>query len=235
MPKKSKKAKIEELIRIVAKLRSPEGCPWDKKQTHKSIRYHIVEEVYELVDAIEREDDVELVEELGDLLLHVVFHSQLAKERGAFDFSDVCRHICTKLVHRHPHVFGDSKVKTVDAVWAQWEALKNLEKQGTKHQRDSVFDGIPRHLPALMFAEKVVKKGRRAGLINDNEDSTSLSKKELAQQLFSLVKYAQSKGWSAEALLRTETKQVEKTLRKMESKLAKKKNNTTAKKRTEII
>lgn len=235
MPKKSKKAKIEELIRIVAKLRSPEGCPWDKKQTHKSIRYHIVEEVYELVDAIEREDDVELVEELGDLLLHVVFHSQLAKERGAFDFSDVCGHICTKLVHRHPHVFGDSKVKSVDAVWAQWERLKNLEKQGTKHQRDSVFDGIPRHLPALMFAEKVVKKGRRAGLINDNRDSISLTKKELAQRLFSLVKYAQSKGWSAEALLRTETKQVEKTLRKMESKLAKKKNKCHSKNRTEII
>src|SRR4051812_47606995 len=118
--KKSKSA-VKDLLAIMEGLRSPGGCPWDKKQTHITLRFHAVEEVYELMDAIEAEDDHEMLEELGDLLLQVVFHGQLAKERGAFDFEQIARAMAEKLLRRHPHVFGNSDAKTVDAVWAQWD------------------------------------------------------------------------------------------------------------------
>src|SRR6201982_2443109 len=112
MPKKTKA--IDDLLKVMARLRSPKGCPWDRQQDHMSLRWHAVEEVYELMDAIETRDDHELEEELGDLLLQVVFHCQLASERGAFDFEKVARHITDKLIRRHPHVFGKLKVKNVD-------------------------------------------------------------------------------------------------------------------------
>src|ERR1700728_3864726 len=112
-----KKSAVEDLLKVMARLRSPTGCPWDREQDHRSLRWHAVEEVYELMDAIEAGDDHEMAEELGDLLLQVVFHSQMAKERGAFDFDTVARRIVDKLIRRHPHVFGDAKAKTVDAVW----------------------------------------------------------------------------------------------------------------------
>src|SRR5438876_8644738 len=114
-----KDSAIEDLLKLMARLRSPTGCPWDREQDHKSLRFHAVEEVYELMDAIEAGDDHEMVEELGDMLLQVIFHCQLARERKAFDFDTVCRSITEKLIRRHPHVFGDSKAKAVDAVWAQ--------------------------------------------------------------------------------------------------------------------
>src|SRR5512136_1218360 len=148
----------------MAKLRSPKGCPWDREQDHMSLRWHAVEEVYELVDAIEAGDDHELEEELGDLLLQVVFHCQLARERGAFDFEKVARHISDKLIRRHPHVFGETKVGNVAQVWSNWEKIKRAEKHGTPRARPSALDGIPRHLPALLRAEKLVKKARRAHL-----------------------------------------------------------------------
>ena len=152
---------IDEVLGVMAKLRSPGGCPWDREQDHMTLRFHAVEEVYELMDAIEAGDDHEMIEELGDLLLQVVFHCQLARERKAFDFDAVCNRLVEKLVRRHPHVFGESKAKTVGAVWAQWEQIKKAEKHGTKHQRGSALDGIPRHLPALLRAEKLVKKARK--------------------------------------------------------------------------
>lgn len=112
---------IRQLLEVMASLRSPQGCPWDREQNHLSLRNHAVEEVYELMDAIEAGDDHEMAEELGDLLLQVVFHCQLARERGAFDFEQVAQRITDKLLRRHPHVFGDVKVKNVDEVWANWE------------------------------------------------------------------------------------------------------------------
>src|ERR1700691_4042590 len=152
-----KKPAINDLLQVMAKLRSPKGCPWDLEQDHQSMRRHAIEEVYELIDAIEARDDVEMAEELGDLLLQVVFHCQLARERGAFDFEKVTRHLVEKLIRRHPHVFGKTKVKDVDEVWANWEKIKKAEKHGTKHARHSTLDGIPKHLPALLRAEKLVK------------------------------------------------------------------------------
>jgi tetrapyrrole methylase family protein/MazG family protein len=211
-----RKRPIDQLIDVMAKLRSPEGCPWDREQDHMSLRFHAVEEVYELMDAIEAHDDHEMLEELGDLLLQVVFHCQLARERKAFDFDQVCTRIVEKLVRRHPHVFGDSKVKTVDGVWAQWEQIKKAEKHGTRHHRPSALDGIPKHLPALLRAEKLVKKARKAGLI-DRKDRVSLRKQIIARSLYDLTAMAQRKGWSAEELLRQEIQRQEKALRKKET------------------
>src|SRR5207244_1180403 len=158
---------LNELLKVMARLRGPKGCPWDREQDHRSLRWHAVEEAYELMDAIDARDDKELEEELGDLLLQVVFHCQLARERGAFDFQKVANHISEKLIRRHPHVFGEVKVKNVDQVWANWEKIKRAEKQGTRHARPSALDGIPKHLPALMRAEKLIKKARRARLHDD--------------------------------------------------------------------
>src|SRR5437879_7996189 len=205
---------INELLKVMARLRSPQGCPWDREQDHKSLRWHAVEEVYELLDAIEARDDHELAEELGDLLLQVVFHCQLAKERRAFDFDDVARHITQKLIRRHPHVFGNVKVKDVDQVWTNWEKIKRAEKHGTRHARASALDGIPRHLPALLRVEKLVKKARRAGLPTAPGPKRKLSRARLAKELFALARYAQKKGWSAEELLRAETHKQERLLRK---------------------
>ena len=214
-----KKEAINDLLKVMARLRSPTGCPWDREQDHRSLRWHAVEEVYELVDAIEAGDDQEMAEELGDLLLQVIFHCQLAKERGAFDFETVARRIVEKLIRRHPHVFGDSKVKTVDAVWAQWEQIKKAEKHGTRHERPSALDGIPKHLPGLLRAEKLVKKARKAGLVEASAKAKSRrSQANLGRELFELAQYAQERGWSAEELLRAEIGKNERAWRRLESK-----------------
>ena len=208
---------IRQLLEVMASLRSPQGCPWDREQNHLSLRNHAVEEVYELMDAIEAGDDHEMAEELGDLLLQVVFHCQLARERGAFDFEQVAQRITDKLLRRHPHVFGDVKVKDVDEVWANWEKIKHAEKHGTKHARPSALDGIPRHLPALARAEKLMKKARKAKLPAPAPKIATASKRQLAERLFDLAAFAQAKGWSAEELLRAEVKRREKAFRKAEA------------------
>ena len=201
----------------MAKLRSPTGCPWDREQTHLSLRRHAIEEVYELIDAIESRDDHEMAEELGDLLLQVVFHAQMAKERGAFDFEKVCRLLVEKLIRRHPHVFGKTKVKNVDEVWANWEKIKHAEKHGTKHARHSALDGIPKHLPALLRAEKLLKKARKADLlVAEKSSKRKFAKATLAKQLFELASFAQLRGWSAEELLAGEIKKQERQLRRRE-------------------
>jgi uncharacterized protein YabN with tetrapyrrole methylase and pyrophosphatase domain len=211
-----RKPAIEDLLKVMARLRSPKGCPWDREQSHMTLRRHAIEEVYELIDAIEARDDHEMAEELGDLLLQVVFHCQLACERGAFDFEKVCRVLVEKLIRRHPHVFGTTKVKDVDEVWANWEKIKRAEKHGTKHARHSAFDGIPKHLPALSRAEKLLKKARK--VFGDGRVAKKpLTKAALAKQLFELAATAQSRGWSAEELLSAETKKRERKFRHQES------------------
>jgi tetrapyrrole methylase family protein/MazG family protein len=213
-----KKSAIEDLLRVMAKLRSPKGCPWDREQTHLSLRRHAIEEVYELIDAIEARDDHEMAEELGDLLLQVVFHCQLARERDAFDFEKVCRLLVEKLIRRHPHVFGKTKVKNVDEVWANWEKIKRAEKHGTHRARHSALDGIPKHLPALLRAEKLSKKARKvlADGHHFQKSKLRLSKTKLAEQLFDLASFAQSRGWSAEELLSAEIKKRERAFRRRE-------------------
>lgn len=212
----SEQASIEQLLRIMARLRSPKGCPWDREQDHRSLRWHAVEEAYELMDAIDARDDKELEEELGDLLLQVVFHCQLAKERDSFNFQKVVKHISEKLIRRHPHVFGKVKVKNVDQVWANWEKIKRAEKHGTRNARPSALDGIPKHLPALMRAEKLIKKARRARLCDDWRPVGGVNRGRLGRELFRLAALAQDKGWSAEDLLHGETKKQEMTWRRKE-------------------
>jgi MazG family protein len=214
---KKKISAIDDLVKVMAKLRSPKGCPWDREQNHHTLRWHSVEEVYELMDAIEAEDDHEMAEELGDLLLQVVFHCQLAKERKAFDFEKVARIIVDKLIRRHPHVFGNANAKTVDAVWAQWEQIKKAEKHGTRHERASALDGIPKHLPALLRAEKLVKKAGKAGFLPKKAKATA-SRAEVGKRLFELAKYSQQRGWSAEDLLRRELQNRERAWRRREKK-----------------
>jgi MazG family protein len=232
---------INDLLRVMARLRAPNGCPWDREQDHMSLRWHAVEEVYELLDAIEAGDDRELEEELGDLLLQVVFHCQMAKERGAFDFDKVARHIANKLIRRHPHVFGKTKVKNVDEVWANWEKIKRAEKHGTHCARPSALDGIPKHLPALLRAEKLVKKATKAKLFvaadvrrrkQPGKQPASLrrrlqrqpSRATMAKQLFELAALALARGWNAEDLLRAEVQRREQRLRRLEKRLSARQN-----------
>jgi uncharacterized protein YabN with tetrapyrrole methylase and pyrophosphatase domain len=220
-----KRPAIEDLLKVMAKLRSPTGCPWDREQSHMTLRRHAIEEVYELIDAIEARDDHEMAEELGDLLLQVVFHSQLAMERGAFDFEQVTRHLVEKLIRRHPHVFGATKVKNVDEVWANWEKIKRAEKTGTHRERASALDGVPKHLPALLRAEKLVKKARKAHLLDEKKPVRTAAKNVLARQLFDLTVLAHARGWCAEELLTGEIKRRERDWRRLEqAKSAKKRH-----------
>ena len=207
---------INDLLKVMGRLRSPTGCPWDREQSHMTLRRHAIEEVYELIDAIEAGDDHEMAEELGDLLLQVVFHCQLARERGAFDFEEVCRVLVNKLIRRHPHVFGKTRVRNVDEVWANWEKIKKAEKHGTKHARHSALDGIPKHLPALLRAEKLVKKARKVNLLEERAPDGKISRTRLGGKLFELAAFAQARGWSAEELLVGETQKRERILRRRE-------------------
>ena len=211
-----KKTAINDLLRVMARLRSPTGCPWDREQSHWTLRRHAIEEVYELIDAIEARDDEEMAEELGDLLLQVVFHCQLARERGAFDFETVARRITDKLIRRHPHVFGTTKVGSVDEVWANWEKIKRAEKHGTHRARHSAFDGIPKHLPALLRAEKLMKKAGKV-FPQARPARRKSSKAALAKELFDLAASAQARGWSAEELLTGEIKRREGAFRRAEA------------------
>jgi len=222
---KENKAAIFDLLQVMARLRSPRGgCPWDLEQDHYTLRFHAVEEVYELLDAIEGGDDQEMLEELGDLLLQIVFHCQLARERKAFNFEQVCRQLVDKLIRRHPHVFGRRRVKSIQGVWAQWDQIKRAEKAGTRHERSSALDGIPGHLPALLRAEKLAKKARKAGWADRpmaKPKHRPRSRGELARELFALAEHAQRRGWSAEELLRSEIQKRERRLRKQERRASK--------------
>ncbi len=149
---------FERLVAVMARLRSPDGCPWDRAQSHASLAIHLIEECHEVLDAIDRNDMVDLEEELGDLLLQIVFHAQLADDAGAFEIGDVVEELIAKLVYRHPHIFGDVSVSGPDEVVSNWEALKHEEKARTTRA-----DGIPKDLPALLYAHKVQRRLSGAG------------------------------------------------------------------------
>jgi MazG family protein len=150
---------IARLQEIVARLRAPDGCPWDREQTHSSLRPLLVEECYEVLDAIERSDDANLREELGDVLLHIAMHAQMASERGAFSLEEVAITVCEKMIRRHPHVFGDKLAADSDAVLRQWEQIKRAEKGGVA----GVLDNLTASLPALLKAQTAQKKASRVG------------------------------------------------------------------------
>ena len=208
---------VDRLRNIVAKLRSPEGCPWDREQTHQSLKPHLIEECYELIDAIDAGDDKEIQEELGDLLLQVVLHSQMASEENRFGMDDVATVIADKLVNRHPHVFGETRLPDSAAVLKQWEVIKRAEKQ----ERRSALDGVPRALPALARAQKVQAKAARVGF-DWNEAEGALEKvreelrevesasenrlqEEVGDLLFAVVNFARKRELDAEQLLNQAT------------------------------
>ncbi|WP_372808990.1 nucleoside triphosphate pyrophosphohydrolase, partial [Pontiella sp.] len=212
---------MERLLAVMRKLRAPDGCPWDIKQTHESLKSDLIEEAYEVIDAIESGDPSALEEELGDLLLQVVFHAQISAEAGEFDFDRVAEGISEKLIRRHPHVFGEVEVSNADEVLQNWDAIKKTEKQGEGEAPKSIVAGIPKHLPALQKAHQIQKRAARAGFDWDNIDDVfaklheeidevkeAIGRKheedtrdELGDLLFSVVNVSRFLGHNPEELL----------------------------------
>lgn len=152
---------FEKLVNIMAKLRAPDGCPWDREQTHQTLKKYLLEETYEVLEAIDNCDMEELKSELGDLLLQILFHAQIACEQGVFDIKDVVEGISKKLIHRHPHVFGNAKVACAEEVLHRWEEIKAGEPG--YEERKSILDGVPKTLPALARAMEISKRAAGAG------------------------------------------------------------------------
>lgn len=152
---------FQDLIELVQKLRGKDGCPWDKEQSHASLKPHLVEETYEVIDAIDSGDPGKLKEELADLFFHIIFHCQIAKEKGEFDIGSLMSLCLDKMTRRHPHVFGDSSATTPEEVLRQWEEIKKKEKGS--EERKFIVDGLPKHLPALQKAQKLQKKVAKVG------------------------------------------------------------------------
>ena len=220
---------IERLIEIIQILRSENGCKWDREQTHTSLRRNMLEEAYEAVDAIDDKDIKHLKEELGDVLLQVVLHSQIAKEKKEFDIEDVAKGISEKLIHRHPHVFGDVKVNSTDEIVENWEKLKKEEKP----HRISIMDGISRSQSALMSAEKISKKAVKAGFEWEREEdlyncvlseikefkeaqTTETKEEEMGDILFAVVNLARWNKIDAEQALLTANKKFISRFKEME-------------------
>jgi len=236
---------INELLDIMAKLRDPDhGCPWDRKQTFDTIVPHTLEEVYEVVDTIERKDYDHLANELGDLLFQVVFYAQLGKEAGLFDFDEVVSEICNKLLTRHPHVFPDASLAsfgspadiTAEQVEGNWEAIKQQERDNKGQEPGSILDDIPRALPALTRARKIQKRAARSGfdwpvidgvLDKVNEENAELREamasgeaehieEELGDMFFSLVNLSRHLNIEPEKCLRKANEKFESRFRRME-------------------
>src|SRR5437868_3213781 len=183
-------AKFERAVSIMARLRAPGGCPWDREQTFDSIKPYTLEETYEVLEAIDARDWDELPAELGDLLLQVLFYSEMAREDGKFAIDDVLDRLAEKLISRHPHVFGDVKADTPQEVLRNWEALKKEEKREKKKEHESVLDGISSAMPALMEAHKVSSRAANVGF--DWPDIEQLFQKldeEVAELKVELKKY----------------------------------------------
>ena len=152
-------SRFESLVEVIAFLRGPEGCPWDRKQTHLSLREHLLEEAYEVLEALDEDDKAKLCAELGDLLMQIVMHARLAAESGDFDIDSVIEGINRKLISRHPHVFGKGQAKTAEDVLVHWEELKKKERLG----KGSMLDGVPKALPALAYSQSVQDRVARVG------------------------------------------------------------------------
>lgn len=220
---------MERLIEIISILRGENGCSWDREQTHSSLRRNMLEEAYETVDAIDDNDSKHLQEELGDVLLQVVLHSQIAKEENRFNIEDVAKGISDKLIHRHPHVFGNIKVNSTDEILDNWEELKKEEKP----HRTSVMDGISKAQSALMSAQKISKKAVKVGFEWPDEDSLfncvlseieefktaktpEEKEEELGDILFAVVNLARWNKIDAEQALLKANKKFVKRFRSME-------------------
>jgi len=207
-------SRFDSLVAIIARLRSRDGCPWDRKQTHSSLRNHLLEECYETLEALDEGDSARLCAELGDLLLQIVLHTQIATEAGEFELGDVVKGINTKLVHRHPHVFGSGKAKDAEEVALNWEALKQEERESDT----SILDGVPKQLPALNYSQEIQDRVARVGFDWEDVDGVidklaeevaelkqadqTQKAEEFGDLLFTLVNIARRMGIDLEATLR---------------------------------
>lgn len=225
--------KFERLVEIMAELRSAHGCPWDREQTHASLRQYLLEEAYEVLEAIDEENEEELRPELGDLLLQVIFHAQIAAEKGAFDIGDVIDEIVEKLVRRHPHVFADVQIQTAEEQTKHWEQLKKAEGKA------SAVDGVPKALPALLRAHRVQQKATAVGfdwkevepvwekITEEIEElrqewkagDRQRVKDEFGDLLFSLVNLARFLSVNPEDALRETTERFVRRFQKVEARL----------------
>jgi len=208
-------SQFSTLVNIIAKLRAPNGCPWDRKQTHASLRENLLEECYEVLAALDEGDSVKLSDELGDLLMQIVLHAQIATEAGEFELGDVIRSINAKLIHRHPHIFGLQKVKDAEEVAHNWEVLKGEERESGV----SILESVPKQMPALGYSQEVQRRVAQLGFdwedIDDvidklAEEVSEFKKSETKEQkakefgdlLFTLVNIARRLGVDLEAALR---------------------------------
>ena len=208
---KKERFTFEDLVDLMTILRSDTGCPWDREQTHESIRTNLIEETYEAVEGIDKNDAAIMREEFGDVLLQVVFHAEIAKESGEFDMDDVITDVCKKLVERHPHIFADVKADTADKVLDNWNQIK----AATKHQKTlyDKLESISKALPSLMRAKKMASKIRKDGAVYQSEDLQTLSaqlssaetreekEETLGRMLFALSVYSDQNDIDAEAAL----------------------------------
>ncbi len=221
---------LQSFVNTIWRLRQPDGCPWDRKQTHASIAKNMVEEAYEAVDCIEADDPAHLCEELGDVLMQVVLHAQIAADAGEFTIADVARGVDEKLIRRHPHVFGEAAAEDAEDVLAIWDSVKLAEKAAADAQAvesdakpAGLLDAVPRSLPALMQAQKVSKKAAAVGFewetVDDvwakvaeeraefeaEEPGSEAREMEFGDLLFALVNVARKEGIDAESALRAST------------------------------
>ena len=187
---------FEDLLQIMKMLRAPGGCPWDREQTHKSIRQNFIEETYEVIESIDTEDRELLKEELGDVLLQVVFHSEMESEVGSFDINDVCDGICKKLIVRHPHIFADVKADTTDEVLSNWDKIK-MQTKSQKTQSDAM-DSVSKSLPSLMRSEKLQKKAAKVGFDWPDVSGALQKVEEETQELKKAIEDGDKKGMEEE-------------------------------------
>ncbi|MEO7018251.1 MAG: MazG family protein [Leifsonia sp.] len=209
--------RLDELVAVMTRLRGPGGCPWDADQTHESLVQYLIEETYELIEAIETGNREDLIEELGDVLYQVLFHSDIAAHTPGeeFDIQDVAAQMTAKMVGRHPHVFGDRKAETADDVVEFWEDLKKTEKP----DRTSVLDGIPQAMPSLALADKLLGRAEKVGLLEvDPAGGVSVaSEDELGPLLLAIVASAKAKGLNAERALRSTLRDLQGEIREYEA------------------
>jgi tetrapyrrole methylase family protein/MazG family protein len=244
--------KFDELLTIIEKLRSPQGCPWDREQTHKSLKPYAIEEAHEVAEAVDMGDPELLADELGDLLLQVVLHSQIGREENTFTIEDVLNGVNSKMIRRHPHVFSDTTVSGTGEVLQNWEAIKKKEKAKRDHK--SVLDGIPLSLPGLYRASKIQKKAARVGfdwpdtqgpLDKIKEEIEEFTREierddkeamidEFGDILFSLVNLSRKMDFDAEDSLRMATAKFEKRFRRVEEIARSKEIDMTASKIDEL-
>lgn len=211
---------FDELIEIIDRLLGPDGCPWDREQTLQSLRSSVLEEVCEVIEAIDLDDNTHIKEELGDLFFNVIFISKIAEKEKRFAFKEILKELNDKLIRRHPHVFGEGKkINTVDELYEQWNEIKKSEKG--KEIRKSALDGISKHLPALARAQKSLqrmKKSHYSANLPKIEYPQLKDEKELGEHLLALVSYAQHHGLDAEHALRKALAQLEKDFLEHEKK-----------------